>query len=148
MKLSTRARYGTRAMLELALLSKGNPVMLKEIAKRQGISERYLEQILIAFITAGLVKSVRGKQGGFFLTKNPSEIRLSDIVKAAEGDISLIDCIGDPKVCRRTGVCVARGIWEKLRKAMLRVLNSVTLQDMVEMHRKKVEKSFSQMYYI
>ena len=148
MKLSTRGRYAPRAMLDLALNYGKGPVSLKEVGRRQEISERYLEHIMIALRSAGLVQSTRGSRGGFSLAKLPKEIKLSQIIQAVEGSISLVACVDDPKLCNRIDVCVTHEIWKKLRKAMFKVFDSVTLEDMVKMQKKKLPTQKDRMYYI
>ncbi|MBU1290397.1 MAG: Rrf2 family transcriptional regulator [bacterium] len=148
MKLSTRGRYAPRAMLDLALNCGKGPVSLKNIARRQEISERYLEHIMIVLQSAGLVQSTRGSRGGFSLAKLPKEIKLSQIIQAVEGSISPVACVDDPKLCNRVDVCVTYEIWKKLKKAILEVFDSVTLEDMVEMQKKKLSKPKTRMYYI
>ena len=141
MKLSTRGRYGTRAMLDLALHYGKGPVLLKDTARRQEISERYLEHIMIALVSTGLVQSMRGQHGGFSLAKVPKEIKLSQIIQAVEGPISLVACVDDPKICNRVDVCVTHEIWKKLKKAMLEILDSITLEDIAKMHKKKLSRA-------
>ncbi|NOZ64061.1 MAG: Rrf2 family transcriptional regulator [Caldiserica bacterium] len=148
MKISTRARYGMRAMVDLAAHYRQRTVLLKDIAKRQGISERYLENIMRAFVAGGLVHSVRGRSGGFALAKPPEEISLSDVVQAVEGSFPLVKCVDNPESCKRTAICASHDIWKKLREAMMSVLGSTTLQDMVEIQKRKVLKLKTQMYYI
>jgi len=140
MKLSTRGRYGARAMLDLAIHYGKGLVLLKDIARRQKISERYLEHIMIALVTAGLARSMQGQYGGFCLTKLPGEIKLSQVIQAVEGPIALVGCVDDSKLCDRADVCVTHEIWEKLKKTMLDVLDSITLEDMVRMQKKKKSK--------
>lgn len=148
MKLSTKGRYGARAMLELALnYGKGN-ILLRDIAKRQEISERYLERIMNALASAGLVKSLRGQHGGFSLAKPIEQIKLSQIIQIVEGSIAPSLCVDNPNWCKRSSTCITHDIWKQLKKAMLNVLDSITLQDMVEMQKKKVSKGGIQMYYI
>jgi len=148
MKLSTRGPYASRAMLDLALNYGKGSVSLKNIARRQEISERYLEHIMIVLLSAGLVQSTRGSHGGFSLVKLPKEIKLSQIIQAVEGSISPVACVDDPKLCNRVDACVTYEIWKKLKKAMLEVLDSVTLKDMVKMQKKKLSKQKDRMYYI
>ena len=148
MKLSTRGRYGPRAMLDLALHYGKGPVSLKNIARRQEISERYLEHIMIVLQFAGLVQSTRGSRGGFSLSKLPKEIKLSQIIQAVEGSISPVACVDDSKLCNRVDECVTYEIWKKLKKAMLEVFDSVTLEDMVKIQKKKLSKQKDRMYYI
>jgi len=138
MKLSTRGRYGARAMLDLAIHYGKGPMTVKDIARRQEISERYLEHIMIALLSAGLVRSMQGQHGGFSLAKMPGEIKLSQVIQAVEGPIPLVQCVNDSKLCNRVDVCVTREIWEKLKKAMLDILDSITLEDMANRQKKKL----------
>jgi len=124
-------------MLELASAYGTGPMRLREIAQNQEISVRYLERMMNAMVTAGLVRSTRGQRGGFALSKSPNTILLSQVVQAAEGPLSIVECVDDPEFCSRYEFCVTREIWEKLRAAVEDVLNSFTLQDMVEMQQKK-----------
>lgn len=148
MKLSTRGRYATRAILELALNYGKGMVTLHDIARRQEISERYLERLMTTLVSAGLVTSSRGQHGGFYLAKPPEEIKLSQVIQIVEGSMSPVNCIDNPKLCKRVNICVTYDIWLMMKKAMLDVLDSITLQDMVEMHRKKVAKSTAADYSI
>jgi len=137
MKLSTKIRYGTRAMLELAVHYGKGPVELKEIAKRENISLKYLEQVVIPLRTGGLVKAIRGSKGGYSLAKPPSEISLNDVVEILEGPLNLIDCLGSPAACQRTASCVTRDIWQEVSEGINRIFRSVTLEDMVKRKREK-----------
>ena len=148
MKLSTRGRYGTRAMLDLAMHNGERIVLLKDIAKRQDISERYLENIMRILVSNGLVTSIQGRSGGFNLAKEPGDIKLSQIIQAVEGSISPVSCVDNPKSCKRTKACVTREIWGKLKKAMFDVLDSITLEDMVKMQKDKVKEGKTDMYHI
>jgi len=147
MKLSTKGRYGTRAMLDLALHHGEGPIQLRDIASRQQISERYLEQLVLTLKAGGLLKSIRGAKGGFTLSKPPSGIRLIDIVQTLEGAICPVACIDDPDSCSRVDECVTRDIWGDLGKAMTQVLESQTLEDLVRKHKEK-EQTQKSMYYI
>ena len=131
MKISTKIRYGARAMVELASHYGEGPIDLKEIATRENISLKYLEQVIIPLRTAGLVKSVRGSKGGYSLAKSPSEISLKDVIEVLEGPIRLVDCLADPKTCQKIQFCVTREIWGEATDAINRVLGSVTLEEMV-----------------
>lgn len=146
MKLSTRGRYGTRAMLDLAMHNGEHAVLLKDIARRQDISERYLENIMRILVSNGLVTSVQGRNGGFGLAKKPGEIKLSRIIQAVEGSISPVFCVDNPTLCRRTSDCVACAVWRKLKKAVFDVLDSITLDDMLKMQKEK--KKFPITYHI
>ncbi len=137
MRLSTKGRYGARAMLDLALNFGKEPVLLKDIARRQEVSEKYLEHSISALRKAGLVRSIRGARGGYILAKSPSEIRLSKIMEVLEGSMAPVDCVDDPQVCHRVNLCVTRDIWAKMKEAIDNILESITLQDMVEQQKKK-----------
>lgn len=135
MRLSTRGRYGCRAMLELALRYNNGPVQLREIARSQEVSERYLEHLVTTLKVAGLVKSTRGAKGGFVLSRQPSRIKMSEVVRVLEGSLSPLACIDEPETCRRSPGCVSRDLWMDMKNAMLGVLEGTTLQDLVDRHR-------------
>ena len=147
MKLSTKARYGTRALLELALRQGEGPVLLREIAKKQKISLPYLEHLVSPLIAGGIIRSIKGPRGGICLAKTPGEIKLSEVVQLLEGSVAPVDCVNDPGACDRSAFCVTRDIWSELKEAMEGVLGSTTLQDLVERHKKK-EQPQPAMYYI
>ncbi len=147
MKLSTRAQYGTRALLDLAVHEKRGPVLLKDIARRQQIPIRYLEHLITPLITAGIRRSTRGPRGGISLGKPPTEIRLREVIELLEGSIAPVECVDTPGVCPRSQICVTRDIWGDLKKAMNEVLESTTLRDLVERQKSK-EKPEEAMYYI
>jgi Rrf2 family protein len=147
MKISTKIRYGTRAMLELACHYGEGPIELKEIAKRESISLKYLEQVIVPLRTAGLVKSVRGSKGGYSLAKPPSDICLNDLIEILEGPLNLIECLNDAKVCQRIPYCVTRDIWKEVSEAIQGIFHSVTLEDMVS-RRKEKEGRIPPMYQI
>ena len=147
MKLSTRGRYGTRALLELALNWGGGPVLLKDVAQRQQISLHYLEHLITPLIAAGLVRSTRGARGGVSLARPPQEIRLSDVIQLLEGSIAPVECVNNPETCPRSDFCATRDLWSELKKAVDGVLESTTLQDLVERQKRK-EKPREAMYYI
>ena len=147
MKLSTRARYGTRALLDLAIHQDEAPIALKDVAQRQQISVQYLEHLITPLITAGIVRSVRGPKGGVSLAKPPKQIVLSEIFQILEGSIAPVECIDNPKVCPRSESCVTRDIWDEMKKAMNGVLESTTLENLVE--RQKIKKPLKEaMYYV
>jgi Rrf2 family transcriptional regulator, cysteine metabolism repressor len=137
MKLSTKTRYGIRAMLELALNYKRKPLSIKEIAKNQEISKKYLEHLLILLKTAGLVGSTRGAGGGYALTRPPSEIRLSQIVQVLEGSLSLVDCVDSPVICSRSKFCATRDVWFLIKQSIVQVLYSITLDGLLKRQEKK-----------
>ncbi|MGA2315590.1 MAG: Rrf2 family transcriptional regulator [Thermodesulfobacteriota bacterium] len=137
MKISTKIRYGARAMLELASHYGEGPIELKEIAKKENISLKYLEQVINPLRGAGLVKSVRGSKGGYSLAKPPSEICLYDVVETLEGPLNLLECLRDVKVCQKVPFCVTRDIWKEVSEAISKIFYSVTLEDMVNRKREK-----------
>jgi len=147
MKLSTRSRYGTRALLDLALHREDEPVFLKEIAKRQQISLSYLEQLIAPLITGHIIRSTKGPKGGISLAKNPEEIKLSEVIRLLEGSVGPVECVDDPGVCDRSEFCVTRDVWNELKMVMEGVLESTTLQDLVERHRRKTQPEPA-MFYI
>ena len=137
MKISTRGRYATRAMLDLAQHYGKTPVLLRDISARQGISLRYLEQIVSPLVAAGLLNSTRGPRGGITLARSPRKIKLSEVIQVLEGPITPVECVENPGVCTRASFCAARDVWTDLAKAMYGVLDSTTLQDLVERQEKK-----------
>jgi Rrf2 family protein len=140
MKLSTRARYGVRLMLVLAKNYGKEPVYLKDIAREEDISEKYLSLIIIPLRGVGLVNSVRGAYGGYNLSRDPSEITLKEIVDVLEGDCSLVDCVKDPSTCPRVPICVSHDIWAMIGGKISETLSSITLDKMVRMNRRKIRK--------
>ena len=139
MKLSTRARYGMRAMLEIAKHYDKGPVSIKEVARRQEISEKYLEQLLVFLRSAGLVKSIRGAKGGYILARTPEEIKLTQIFQVLEGSLAPVDCVDNPSVCKRSGFCPTRDVWNLLKQSIAQVLYSITLQGLVEREEQKLK---------
>lgn len=135
MKLSTRSRYGTRMMLDLAQHYDESPVRIGEIAKRQDISVKYLEQLIIPLKKANYINSVRGPKGGHVLAKPPEEITVGEIVELLEGGMNLTHCVENPDRCDRSQTCLTRGVWETATRAMYQELNSITLSDMVKGHK-------------
>ena len=131
MKLSTRSRYGTRMMLDLAQHYDEGPVQIRNVSKRENISVKYLEQLIIPLKKANFIKSVRGPKGGHMLAKPPEAITVGEIVRVLEGGINLSSCIENPEVCDRTSDCLTRDLWEEATKAMYEKLNSATLSKMI-----------------
>ena len=141
MRISTKIRYGSRAILVLALHYGEGPIELKEIAKEENISLKYLEQVINPLRTGGLVKSIRGSKGGYSLAKPPSEINLYDVVEVLEGPVHLIECLRDSKACQKVSSCVTREIWKEVSEAISKIFYSVTLEDMVNRKREKEERN-------
>ena len=138
MKISTKSRYGIIALIDLVINSEYGSVTLKAISERQNISERYLEQIFSSLKKSGLVQSVRGAQGGYLLSKEPKDITVGDILVVLEGPVSLSDCVMDEDICENSGKCVTKIVWEKMKKGIEDVINSITLQDMIDDHNKNI----------
>lgn len=136
MKLSTRSRYGTRMMVDLAQHYDEGPVQIGDIAKRQDISVKYLEQLIIPLKKADYVKSVRGPKGGHMLAKPPDKITVGKIVELLEGGIDLTQCIENPDICDRSETCLTRNIWESATRAMDKKLNSITLSHIIKRHKR------------
>ncbi len=135
MKISTKGRYALRLMLDLAIYDTGEPVSLKDIAKRQEISEKYLEQIISVLNKAGFVRSIRGASGGYVLRRKPKEYTVGDILRLTEGSLSPVACVGvESEECVRSGDCVTVMVWEKLDKAINDVVDNISLQDLVDWH--------------
>ncbi len=147
MKMSTKGQYGTRALVDLAQHYGKGPVLVKDIARRQGISQHYLEHLFIRLIAAGLLKSTRGAKGGFALAKPPEQIKVSQVIELMEGSLAPVSCVDDPKACSRTSSCVMREVWSEVKAAMSEVLEATTLQNLVERQRHK-DQSESAMYQI
>ena len=135
MKISTKGRYALRMMLDLAIYDTGEPVSLKDIAKRQEISEKYLEQIISVLNKAGFVRSIRGANGGYVLRRHPNEYTVGEILRLTEGSLTPVACVGEEGIdCERSNDCVTVLVWEKLYKAINDVVDNITLQDLVEKH--------------
>lgn len=133
MKLSTKSTYGLRAMLNIAMVSKGT-VSITDIARREGISVAYLEQLLNKLRRSGLIKSVRGPKGGYMLAKDASDITVSDVVDTLEGGIYPVHCVGSKRrmagSCKKSEGCVPKIVWQKLAKAINDCLQSINLADL------------------
>jgi Rrf2 family protein len=148
MRLSTKGRYGVKAMFDLALHGGETPLSLKTIAERQEISEPYLEQLIATLRKAGLVKSVRGAYGGYLLAHHPEQITVGSIIRSLEGSIAPAECVSemDPIECERAENCVTRILWEKIRISIDNVIDSITLQDMINDYDEMCGQD--NMYYI
>jgi Rrf2 family protein len=142
-RLSTKGRYGTRLMINLAQrYGNGNEaVILRDVSTEEGISIRYLEQIIIPLKIVRLVKSIRGAGGGYTLAKNPAEIKLSEILHALEGSCCLVECIEDPSFCDRMETCPTIDIWKGASELLKGYFDSITLKDLAERAEKKKKKA-------
>ncbi len=136
MKISTKGRYALRLMLDIALHSDGSPVALRDVARRESISDKYLEQIVTPLQRAGLVRSVRGAGGGYLLTRTPAEYTVGDILRTLEGDLSPVECaVGG--CCDQADRCVTVELWREIRQAIASVVDHTTLADLVERYQRK-----------
>jgi Rrf2 family protein len=137
MKISTKGRYASRVMLDLAINSTGEPVRLKDIANRQDISEKYLEQIISILNRAGYVKSIRGAHGGYMLARKPEEYTIGMILRLTEGSLAPVECLEENAVrCDRKTGCATNYVWEKLYEAINEVVDNITIADLVEIEKK------------
>lgn len=130
MKLSTKGRYGVKAMVDLAINYGNEPVSIKSISERQNVSEYYLEQLFSPLRKANLIRSIRGAQGGYVLNRPPEEITVSDIMEVLEGPVEISDCI-DESSCSNIDCCATRLLWVRIKGSIDSVLKSTTLSDMV-----------------
>lgn len=155
MRITTTSRYGVRAVFDVAYHGRGNPVQIKDIARRQKISQRYLEQIFNKLLKAGLLSSKRGPRGGYLLGRPPSEISVGDIVTAAQGTLVPIDCLAEEAVhgknCDCLPTCVTRRIWDESRRLLMDYYQSVSISELCSQAREKgvtPELDHNYMYFI
>ncbi len=151
MKLSTKGRYGVRAMFDIALHHGEGPIPLRSVAERQEISEHYLEQLIANLRKEGLVESVRGAYGGYLLAKKPEEITVGDIIRVLEGPIAPVDCVLDEETgCEDITDCVIKLIWSEMKTSIDEVLDSITLEDLRQeaINRKQEGSQHGYMYHI
>lgn len=149
LKITTKGHYGVRAMLDLAQHYGEGPISLKSVAERQGFSEPYLEQLIGTLRKAGLLKSVRGAQGGYILAREPRDISVGDIIRVLEGPIAPVECVSEEAIdkCERSQCCVTKGVWEKVKTSIEEVLDSITLEDLCkEVEAAQMDQNY--MYYI
>ncbi len=138
MKISPKRRYALRLMLDIALTASSGPVPLRDVARRQDISDKYLEQIVTQLGRAGLVRSVRGAGGGYLLTRSPEEYTVGEILRAREGSLAPVSCAEDQSCCQRAEQCVAVEVWAEISRAVNQVVDHITLADLVERYHRKV----------
>ena len=138
MKLSTKGRYGLRALIDLAQYSKDAPVSIMSISSRQELSERYLEQLMSMLKKAGLVRSVRGAGGGYVLAKPADQISVGDVLRALEGSLEPVDCAGlDPEGgCRAADSCVTKYVWQRINDSITQAVDTMMLKQLVEESRR------------
>lgn len=143
MKLSTRAEYGIRALIELALQYEhktDQPLMLQVIAGRQDISKKYLEQLFIPLRKAGVVEGVRGPSGGYRLSRPPKEIHLDEVFEVLEGSLSVADCLDAPTMCKHSGGCATQEVWRQISRAIEETLGAISLSDLLARHSCLVQR--------
>lgn len=141
MKISTKGRYALRLMLDLAMNEEGNVVRMKDIAARQDISDKYLEQIISILNKAGYVRSTRGPQGGYTLKKEPKDYTVGMILRLTEGSLAPVSCVEeDAVVCEREAACATMEVWKRLNQAISGVVDEMTLADLVEIQKEKQSK--------
>lgn len=139
MKISTKGRYALRLMLDIAMNDKERPVRIKEVAERQEVSDKYLEQIVSVLNKAGYVRSIRGPQGGYRLTREPEEYVVGDILRLTEGSLAPVSCLEYPDAtCEREDECATLELWKRLDEAIKGVIDHVTLEDLIEWQTQKV----------
>ncbi len=138
MKISTKGRYGLRALIDLAKYSEIDPVSINSIATRQGISERYLEQLMTLLKKAGLIKSIRGAGGGYVLAKGMEDISVGDVLRALEGDLNPVECpaYSSEDSCEAAGGCVTKYVWQRINDSINQTVNEISLKQLVEESRK------------
>lgn len=140
MMISTKGRYALRMMLDMALNNTGEPVRIKDISARQNISDKYLEQIVSVLNKSGLVRSIRGPQGGYQLSKTPEQYNVGEILRATEGSLAPVACLDDEvNMCERQDDCVTLILWKKLDDAIKDIVDNTTLADLMEWHLAKAD---------
>ncbi len=140
MKISTKGRYALRLMIDIAIHSAAEPVRIKDIAKRQDVSEKYLEQIIAVLNKAGYVKSIRGPKGGYLLTRQPADYTAGMILRLTEGSLAPVSCLEfEENDCPRQDQCATLELWKRLDQAIKDVVDSVTLEDLVEWQKGKAD---------
>lgn len=137
MKISTKGRYGLRALIDLAQYSEIEPVSINSISARQGISERYLEQLMTMLKKAGLVQSIRGAGGGYVLAKDMSEISVGDVLRALEGNLEPVECAAfkPEDTCEASDGCVTKYVWQRINESINRTVDEINLEQLVEESR-------------
>ncbi len=143
MKLSTKGRYGLRAMIDLALYSESEAIPISSVAARQGISESYLEQLFGRLRKSGLIASARGAQGGYRLARPASEISVGDILRALEGNLDAVECPGlrEDAGCEGADLCVTKYVWQKINESIAHTVDEIMLDQLVDESKKAQEKS-------
>ncbi len=147
MEVSTKARYAARAMIELALNYGNGPLQLREIARRQEISNKYLEQVMFPLRTRGYIHTQKGSHGGYSLSKDPREITLFEIMKTGGGSLTPVACVDNPGTCSRVAICATREVWSRLQECISTELKSVTLDALAKRQVQKQRDSGDSLFY-
>ncbi len=147
MKISTKGRYGLRVLLDIAAHQDSGPVILRDIAQRQGISEKYLWQVINPMKAAGFVNSSRGAKGGYVLAKGADVITLLDVISVLEGPVCVVDCVDEPGKCERSSFCVTREVWNKIELCIKHTMSEITLKQLVK-NQKDRDSQVSMSYMI
>ncbi len=138
MRFSARGEYGVKAIIDIALFSKDAPVQVKEISGRQGIPERFLEQVMSSLKRAGLVESIRGAQGGYLLTRDTSSVSLADVIEAVEGPLEVMSCTSEKNTrCKEKELCALKDVWSDVQGVIVDALDAITLEDLCNRTRNK-----------
>jgi len=132
MRISTKGRYGLRILLDVAMHQKEGPVALRDISRRQDISQKYLWQVINPLKVSGLLRAIRGAHGGYVLAKAAKEITIKDLVDVLEGPVSIVGCIQEPKTCERSESCPARDVWNEVETRLNEVMKRITLQQVID----------------
>lgn len=147
MKITTKGRYGLRALIDLAKYSEIEPVSINSIATRQGISERYLEQLMTLLKKAGIIKSIRGAGGGYVLAREMSEISVGDVLRALEGSLEPVECaaFSQEDSCEAAGGCVTKYVWQRINESINQTVNEISLKQLVDESKAVSHTTSSQM---
>lgn len=143
MKISTKGRYGLRILMDLAIHQSDKPRLIRDIAKSQQISEKYISRLVIALRKAGMIRSVRGVNGGFHLAMKPEDITLLDVIEVMEGPLSIVDCVSAPKQCSMSENCAPREIWCKLNEDIRGLMRQTTLADILASYARQNQQQFT-----
>lgn len=147
LKITTKGRYGLRALIDLAKYSEIEPVSINSIATRQGISERYLEQLMTLLKKAGIIKSIRGAGGGYVLAREMSEISVGDVLRALEGSLEPVECaaFSQEDSCEAAGGCVTKYVWQRINESINQTVNEISLKQLVDESKAVSHTTSSQM---
>lgn len=141
MRVSTKGRYGLRVLMDIALHESSGPVALRDISRRQEISQKYLWQVIHPLKAAGLLRATRGARGGYALERPPATITLLDVVNILEGSLAVVACVTAPETCDRSGACVAREAWDEVFQQLSRTLDGITLQSLIDRQKDRVQRA-------